>query len=264
MKIFVINLARSVERRQLIEKQLNQQGLDYEIFTAVDGKQLTQEEINSYMDPGKKYFRELKVGEIGCFLSHYLVLKKIAASTLKSAVIVEDDIILSENFSSLLKIIEPAIQPKDAFMLYASINHPVNFTTTGTIGSKYSVAETDNLRAIFGTVAYAIGHEAATAISDHLLPINDVIDNWHRYVDAGYINNFKIIFPFIVKPSPAFSDIHHSEIVNERLGLLKQFVRKYKVFPFWQIMMDIRQKHYDKQGVDLIKLDGKQVTSKFL
>ncbi|WP_277973138.1 glycosyltransferase family 25 protein [Pantoea agglomerans] len=37
MKVFVINLARSTERRATMEQQLSLLNLDYEIVEAVDG-----------------------------------------------------------------------------------------------------------------------------------------------------------------------------------------------------------------------------------
>lgn len=45
MKVFVINLARSTERRASMEQQLSLLNLDYEIVEAVDGSQLSYSDI---------------------------------------------------------------------------------------------------------------------------------------------------------------------------------------------------------------------------
>lgn len=45
MKIFVINLARSPERRASMEQQLSRLNLEYEIVEAVDGSQLSYTDI---------------------------------------------------------------------------------------------------------------------------------------------------------------------------------------------------------------------------
>ncbi|WP_321283958.1 glycosyltransferase family 25 protein [uncultured Vibrio sp.] len=50
LKIFVINLLEAVERRAAIEKQLLAFKLDYEIFLAINGRLLTEEEKKSCYD----------------------------------------------------------------------------------------------------------------------------------------------------------------------------------------------------------------------
>ena len=77
MKTFVINLKSSVSRRKKIEQQLRQIGLEYEIFEAIDGRKFTSEQANSHIDPATKFSRKMSSSEIGCFLSHYHILKKI-------------------------------------------------------------------------------------------------------------------------------------------------------------------------------------------
>lgn len=37
MKVFVVSLARSLDRRERIEEKLKQQGIEFEFFDAVDG-----------------------------------------------------------------------------------------------------------------------------------------------------------------------------------------------------------------------------------
>lgn len=45
MKTFVISLKRSERRRQFMIEQCNRLHLDYEIFDAIDGQLLTENEI---------------------------------------------------------------------------------------------------------------------------------------------------------------------------------------------------------------------------
>ena len=55
MKIFVINLKRSPDRRVKIEKQLKSLGLEYEIYEGVDGQLLTDEQIKYYISHYKPF-----------------------------------------------------------------------------------------------------------------------------------------------------------------------------------------------------------------
>src|ERR1700748_3472098 len=80
---FFINLDRSPQRRAEIEAHLAQFGLEkaYRRFPAAEGNSL------HLPNPGPK----LLAGEIGCFISHYLLLKENLGQT-KPLHVVEDDV----------------------------------------------------------------------------------------------------------------------------------------------------------------------------
>ena len=93
IKIYVINMESSVNRRNHIKKILR--GFNYEFINAIDGKNL---DIN-YLDNIKKNTsRELSKGEVGCFLSHKKVYKNFLDSGEDYCLILEDDIQLCNNF----------------------------------------------------------------------------------------------------------------------------------------------------------------------
>ena len=79
MKIIVVSLGRSVERRKNMIAQLTAKGLDFEIFDAIDGDKLTEEDYNKYcdLDAIKKNSSWLNKGTIGACLSHYFIFKRI-------------------------------------------------------------------------------------------------------------------------------------------------------------------------------------------
>ena len=66
MKVYVINMERSVNRRTSMEEQLRKLGVDYEIVKAVDGSQLTDDAIHNEGREDDPFSRS----EIGCMLSH--------------------------------------------------------------------------------------------------------------------------------------------------------------------------------------------------
>ncbi len=101
--IYVISLTRSVGRREKIAKQFNSLGIPFEIFNAVDGKELDMSQIADRIDDQNVWRRgvELQAGEIGCYLSHESVWQKIVAEKISCAIILEDDAILSDDFSDI-------------------------------------------------------------------------------------------------------------------------------------------------------------------
>ena len=79
-KFFVINLDSKPDRLEDASKQLHQYGIEFERFSAVMGSELDQSTIEEVYDAkgnAKKYYKEMSVGEIGCYLSHIQLWKRI-------------------------------------------------------------------------------------------------------------------------------------------------------------------------------------------
>lgn len=104
--IFVINLERSKDRRNDISNHLNEQDLKFSFINAVDGKLLDKEYISDINKEAisfkNKYQRELLPGEIGCSLSHLNAYEEIINLNLPYACIIEDDVISTQGFKSIL------------------------------------------------------------------------------------------------------------------------------------------------------------------
>lgn len=127
-KVFIINLKRRTDRRQNMIERIGRAGLrcPVEFVEAVDAKELPPDPGDAYRpylqweDPGSDnewYQRPLKMGEIGCSLSHYRVWQQIQREKIERALILEDDAILSENFLSQCQLLHKEI-PADWELLY--------------------------------------------------------------------------------------------------------------------------------------------------
>ncbi|MCL2440279.1 MAG: glycosyltransferase family 25 protein [Treponema sp.] len=109
MKIFIINLLKNADRREFIKLQFNNfNNITYEYFNAVDGRNLTNHELNYYYDKEKaiKTYKELSLGEIGCSLSHKFIWKKMVEENIERAVIFEDDVTIKPDFFNILEKLE--------------------------------------------------------------------------------------------------------------------------------------------------------------
>ncbi|CAJ1875556.1 glycosyltransferase family 25 protein [Aeromonas jandaei] len=101
MKVYVINLERSIERKMRMSELLTTTGVEYEFFPAIDGRIAT---IIGYDSSRriKEKGHPLTLGEQACFLSHRaLWLKCIELNA--PIVVMEDDVDLKENFYDVLK-----------------------------------------------------------------------------------------------------------------------------------------------------------------
>ena len=77
MKVFIINLKESADRRQYMIEEMKKTNLQYEFFDAVSGKDIKNiEEVYDHEYAVTKAGGSLNLGEIGCAMSHLLIYKK--------------------------------------------------------------------------------------------------------------------------------------------------------------------------------------------
>lgn len=101
--IFVVNLKRSPERRQRIEKEMSNnhffKGINFDFIEAVDGQTITLENepllkevkiVEKWKEPYMG--RHITKGEVGCALSHYKIWKKMVDESIDNVLVLEDDI----------------------------------------------------------------------------------------------------------------------------------------------------------------------------
>lgn len=148
---------------------------------AVMGKSLSQDELkNLSHDNGL-----LKVGAIGCALSHLKAYRKFLESREKCAYIFEDDAQLSEKFI----VLQPEIQK---FM--EEQTKPTVLALYRFNGLKRKVRNLDEdtciMRSFGGTAshAYIINRSAAENLLKAQTPVRIEFDAWAIYQKLGFIN----------------------------------------------------------------------------
>lgn len=115
IKILIINLNRSPERRMQMEKKLKLLNVPYEFVDAVEGGKLDTEIVaeihKNSTEYQKKFRRNLSPSEIGCALSHVKCYEKVVKEKIPFAIILEDDVYITD---------------KNAFLAF--YNHVEKFT----------------------------------------------------------------------------------------------------------------------------------------
>ena len=104
-KIFVISLKKAKDRRKSISTQMKKLGIDFEFFDAIDGRALSQSQVDAVFDKknAEATWKPMNRGEIGCALSHLSVYEKIVNENIQSAIIFEDDAILNDDFMAVVE-----------------------------------------------------------------------------------------------------------------------------------------------------------------
>jgi glycosyl transferase family 25 len=108
MNIIVISLKRAAERREKIVEQLNSLFIhDAIIMDAVDGKELSEEQLNKTicLSGGWRYGEKFMPGEIGCTMSHINALKMARMREWPYVIVLEDDITIAQDFEKRIKLL---------------------------------------------------------------------------------------------------------------------------------------------------------------
>jgi glycosyl transferase family 25 len=92
--IYLINLDDSLDRLNESKKRLEKQHIMFQRIEAVLGTNLSDDELSHHYDQtlnDQTYYRSLKKGEIGCYLSHRKAWKAIAEGHHYYGIVLEDD-----------------------------------------------------------------------------------------------------------------------------------------------------------------------------
>jgi glycosyl transferase family 25 len=240
MKIFVINLPSSADRRKIMEDQLHKLGLPYEIFQAVRGADLSDEEIMAYYD--KDYYNSrpdyFTPGAVGCTLSHFFIYKKMVQEKIESALILEDDMVLSKALPVLLQRLECNLKKDEVIMLFYQSYFNINLSATSAVplDEKYNLYQVADLKWLRSTGGYIIQFEAAKKMLEQLQPFSSFPDDWKSFYERKILNGVRVVYPFIL------SNTYEPTTISPNVkggGLLKKiipFVEQHKISPFYQML----------------------------
>ncbi|MBF4434721.1 MULTISPECIES: glycosyltransferase family 25 protein [unclassified Vibrio] len=235
MKIFVISLKRSPERRDNIKRQFDTLGLEFEFFDAIDGRSDPSNALFSNYNYAKRLWltsgRMPSKGELGCYASHYL-LWKACVELNESILVIEDDAALNDSLASFLSMIEEKVQVY-GFLRLEPETDKCQLVTQEDNGMYQIAFMTNNFG---GTRSYAI---APTAASKLLLGSKRWCMPVDNYIGSLYIHHMPsyLFKPFVVENPETFGTTiqlgeeakakWYRKIIRETYSLYRKFAMFY-------------------------------------
>lgn len=216
MKIFIVNLEGSVERRQSISLQCEKLGLPFEIFNAVDGRKFSQEELAAVT---QKDCYAVKPGEVGCALSHIYIYRKMIDEGIKTALILEDDALLSDIVKTLVEVDPLANYNDEPKVLLLSKTNRIIDKKILDINHQYAIYPVYHATT---THAYMINLEAARNLEKLLFPVWMVADKWQLFEDYSAIKTLAVY------PEPVTLAEHAQQSVILEDGIDENHIKKKK------------------------------------
>uniref|UniRef100_A0A8C1TVD0 Si:ch211-13f8.2 n=1 Tax=Cyprinus carpio TaxID=7962 RepID=A0A8C1TVD0_CYPCA len=238
-QVYLINLKRREDRRDRMLRSLEVLGIDFTLTDAVDGKALNSTQLRAlgiemlpgYKDPYSD--RVLTKGEIGCFLSHYNIWKKVVELQQQQVLVLEDDVRFEPSFKSRLNTILEDVKQSGLQwdLIYVGrkrlqINHPEHWVE----GVKNLVIPDYS----YWTLGYALSLQGAKTLLEaqplsKMLPVDEFLPvMFNKHPKEEYMSHFKqrnlkafsvqplLLFPTHYTGEPGyFSDTETSTIWDD-------------------------------------------------
>lgn len=194
IKVFVINLKTSQARRDYISQQLQNQGIEFSFFDAIDGNDKKNPLLNRYNYAKRLWLTSGKTptsGEVGCYASHYSLWQK-CVDIGQPIVVIEDDSGILPDAKKTLSLVKEKINEYGYLKLESIIRGDAIIVENG---DNYQISwMADNFG---GARAYAVSPWAAQKLLSGSESWSLPVDN---YIGAPFMHgiNSYHINPYIV------------------------------------------------------------------
>ncbi len=176
MKIFVISLKQSIERREVVRQMLDEDGVSFEFFDAVD---LSASDIYSRYNKKetlKKKGYVLTDAELGCFASHRALWQK-CIDLKEPLLILEDNLLLNSSISNSLSLLKCKVEELGIIKLGSMFDY--DYYSVLKLNEKFEIIKYK--KGTSGTSGYIISPKIAKQYLDcsscFYQPVDDLMEN---------------------------------------------------------------------------------------
>lgn len=241
---YVINLARSVERRAHMTAQLAKAALPYEFVDAVDARTLSSAEFAHLVDPEtlKRNPPWLPPGAVGCALSHLRTYERMLGSSDDVSLVLEDDVVLPPMLDELIASIIPCMWGAEVVLLYfrsfpdkGICEFSLRDATVCGEGSHRIVYPMD-LRPLGTASGYLITREAASRLAQVILPVRVAADGWAEFYQFGALTAVRCVLPRVLSVRHDFRTTLEHAAPSSLRARTAELVARDRLFPFYQVL----------------------------
>ena len=239
MKVFVINLLRSTERKQKMTSQMALADVNFEFFTAIDASNYNFKGSTRAAPHITKRLKgyTLLPSEIACYASHLALWEK-CVNLNQPIVILEDNIELCSNFKLILNKASSYIESFPYIKLSATMKNR-NFNPIQVIYKQYNVGIYS--KGTQGTTAYIISPKAAQKFIECSLQFIEPVDNFMEKPWKHGVQAYSV-YPSICNRTIIESTIGSKRKKKENLSLTRRiFIECYRGYE--SLMTKIYWKH---------------------
>lgn len=206
---FVVNLTTAQARRASMTEMLARHGIEPTWFDAVDGRIMSDEALARNVDRPRadREYGPLSRAEIGTSLSHLGIYRQMVEQNIPCAVILEDDVELAEDFSTLLQAQGPdalasVFQPDEPVMVQMTHVRRAYRFGRRSIGPRAIVKPHGG---VWLTSGYFITQAAARNMLEQAYPVFMVADHWRYFERQHWLNVYALT------PNAVWESVHSQQ-----------------------------------------------------
>lgn len=238
VKVYIVSLKDSLDRRSLISEQLKALSLNYTLFDAINPKE--NKDFLSYYDECKAIEingRNLTLGEIGCTLSHQFIYQDIMKEEKDFFLILEDDALINIDLKCLLERLNEIKESWDVIILgYSKVSEVYykklnKFNPIGPAIFDFKEYRIGSVlkNSTCGTVGYILNKAGAEKLYNQEIKAVSLADNWPYFEKALGLKIYHSR-PFLVfEDFQSFESSIESDRVllskKNREGFIKEFFK---------------------------------------
>jgi glycosyl transferase family 25 len=198
---YLINLARSTDRKSHMVRQFAKIGLPYEPIEAIDGRNL---------DLSQPEFAYAKVNSglfnysFGCALSHFKAYRKVLEDGVDVALILEDDLLFPVDFNELVEVAKQRMTGAEVVLLHFQSQEAL-LTMEGAeqLPTGHKLVQVVDKGTPRSTGAYLITRQACERMLKIMQPpVRCVADDWAVFYHEGAVDCVRCVVPMPVLTSP--------------------------------------------------------------
>ncbi len=214
MRNIVINLSRAHERKRSMAKQFRSAGMSCKFFVATDWQELTDQQLALVDRNGRVLHgrRELRLGQVACWLSHRKVLEEFLRSGEERIGVFEDDIVFAKDARDVIDCISRTNIPFDIIFLH-------NGKAADRFVALRKLSSTHHLGIFrfhdYGTQGYIITRSGAEKfLSSNPKIVHQLDHSMHAYWESD-LSVYSLNPPTVIIP-PSHSYLHESPTPKRR------------------------------------------------
>jgi len=185
---------------------LNKTRVEYEILTAVDGREVDLDDRET-IDPSLSSMTHFLASTAGAALSHLNACQRIIEDGLDEALVLEDDVDLPDDLGSLCDAVADQMSGAEVALLSYDSAEPSRMSRDGSIQlpSSRALALPINVRQLTSGGAYIITRAACERMVRFALPIRVNPDEWYFFYRQGVLDRVRCVVPLPVLKNPNFT-----------------------------------------------------------
>ncbi|MBQ0758070.1 MAG: glycosyltransferase family 25 protein [Zhongshania sp.] len=203
---WVISLNPTAENTQKLLADLNRQGIDAEVFPAIDGRAGMPPLEGGERILGNlamvRHGKRLTASELGCYLSHLRAVKKAYNNDYQGVCLIEDDVVIEDQFGDVYR----SVLDKDLDMVrLMSLRIRKRRVIEPLVGGHHLVRQE---RGGLGTQVYVLNRVGMKKFIDYAEGIYEPVD---KVFDHFFLFDLNV---FAVEPHVAYELVHETSVLK--------------------------------------------------